>query len=186
MVSADVGAVPPGSVSDADLCRAAAEGDGDALSTLLRRYAPLVSERARRIVCHGLDSDDLYQEGMIALIRAALTYDSTKNASFKTYATTCLLNRFRDLLRKDGGNRLTESLDETASAPASDPEEQIMLRDELERLRAVMDTALSARERTIITDYLSGLSYEQIAEKNGCDVKSVNNALCRVRRKLKS
>ncbi len=171
--------------SDEALCEKGRAGDDEALSILLKRYSREIFDKAGSLYCHRQERDDLYQEGMIALLRAALTFDADRGASFRTYALTCVGNRFRDLLRKESGKPLSVSM-EDAELPHSDgPENEIIARDELHRLSEWMQKSLSEKERSILLCYLSGMSYAEIAQKQGCDVKSVNNALLRARKKLK-
>ena len=85
--------------SDEALCEKGRAGDDEALSILLKRYSREIFDKAGSLYCHRQERDDLYQEGMIALLRAALTFDADRGASFRTYALTCVGNRFRDLGR---------------------------------------------------------------------------------------
>ena len=172
--------------ADRLLCRQIQTGDSEALAVLLRRYSRLVAAKASNVYCRSMEQDDLYQEGMIALIRAAVTFDAGRTTSFKTYALACVMNRFRDLIRQSGGQVQTLSIEEAPLPETESPEKQVIARDELERLRQLISRELSDKERAIILDHLAGLSYAQIAEKHGCEIKSVNNTLYRVRKKLKS
>lgn len=169
--------------SDEDLCTLIQEGKSSALSVLLRRYSNLVFTKAKTVFCSGMDNEDIYQEGMITLINAAVTYDNGKQASFRTYAFVCISNRFRDLIRKNSLAEFSYCVD--ASDTVDSPEDDIIIKDDLDRLRSILNTELSAKERSFILDHLAGLSYSEIAEKHKCNVKSVSNALCRVRKKLK-
>lgn len=169
--------------SDGELCILVKNGNSAALSVLLHRYSGAVLKKAKTVYCNGLDSDDLYQEGMIALIRAAVTYNGAGNASFKTYAFVCIINRFRDLIRKNKKNPISADIDGIENV--CDPEEDFITKDESDRLMRILKARLSEKEKAIVLDHLAGLSYASIARKNGCDVKSVNNALSRVRKKLK-
>ena len=146
----------------------------------------VTSSKKRSCSCRSMEQDDLYQEGMIALIRAAVTFDAGRTTSFKTYALACVMNRFRDLIRQSGGQVQTLSIEEAPLPETESPEKQVIARDELERLRQLISRELSDKERAIILDHLAGLSYAQIAQKHGCEIKSVNNTLYRVRKKLKS
>ncbi len=175
----------PKAAQDADLCARSRAGDDEALSLLMKRYSHLIFEKAGSVYCRGLERDDLYQEGMIALFRAVMTYEEGKGASFRTYALTCVTNRFRDLLRKSGGAIVSVSMDDIQLPHLDGPENEIIARDELERLGKWMQRSLSEKERAILLCYLSGMSYAEIAQWQGCDVKSVSNALLRVRKKLK-
>lgn len=178
---------------DENLQSMAASGDRSAQEALLLRYNYMVRACARPLFLAGGDSEDLIQEGFLGLLDAIREFKGDKDASFATFARVCIRNRLRSAVRtanRDKHVPLNSSVawegDEVAAelaAPPS-PEEMLIAREEhnegLERIRQ----SLSPLERKILDRYLDGLSYEEIAQATGRDVKSVDNAVQRIRRKL--
>ena len=165
--------------------------DDGAEEELVRRYAHLVRACARPFFLCGGDSEDLIQEGMLGLLSAVRTYDAGKGAPFAGYASVCVRNRIYSAVRRDGReyNRLLND-----SVPIDDEvitrrgvrelEDLIITKERADELLEAIDTRLSARERDVMSLYLGGLSYAGIAEKLRVTVKSVDNAVQRIRRKL--
>ena len=182
-------------VSSETLQAMAAAGDRDAEETLILRYSYMVRACARPLFLAGGDSEDLTQEGFLGLLDAIREFKSDRDASFGTFANTCIRNRLRSAVRsanRDKHRPLNASLslesDEAApevtlAAPAN-PEELVIAQEEshegLERIKQ----SLSPLERKVLDHYLDGLSYEEIAQAVGKDVKGVDNAVQRIRRKL--
>ena len=137
-----------------------------------------------------LAAEMIMQEGLLALLSAVHTYSVGGEASFKTYATVCIRNRMISVLRRAVGGKSvrtqdTVPLESKLSASDLTVEEHQDLREECENLLRRVDTKLSQNERTVLYLFLSGLSYREIAERLGKTPKSVDNALQRVRHKLK-
>lgn len=171
------------------LALSAQRGDREALSHLAAEMIPLVRSQAAKYKSFLLDRDDLFQEGMLGLLSAVRTYSKNGGASFRTYAAVCIHNHIVSALRKStGGAQAAEFVpldDRFLPDAAQSPEEQQMLRDECEKLLQSVSTRLSPAERTVLRLFLNGFSYKEIAEKIGTTPKSVDNALQRVRHKLK-
>lgn len=168
----------------------ARQGNDNAFARLAAEMMPALRARAVTYACADLDADDLTQEGLLALLSAVHTYQVGADASFKTYAGVCIRNRMISVLRKvDGGKSVrtqdTVPLESDLPAPALTVEDYGDLREECETLLRRVDTMLSLNERTVLYLFLSGLSYREIAERLGKTPKSVDNALQRVRHKLK-
>ena len=165
---------------------------------LAERYIRIVRMCARPYFLTGGDSEDLIQEGMLGLLSAIREYDEAKGASFKTYAQACILNRIRSAVRSDqrmknaplnDGVSLDEVLsDESQSLGAHlyarSPEEQVLARETDKELLSAYSRCLSKFEARILSLYLDGLSYAEIAAATGRDAKAVDNAVQRIRRKL--
>ncbi len=165
---------------------------------LAERYVRIVRICARPYFLIGGDSEDLIQEGMLGLLSAIREYDETKGASFKTYAQACIHNRIRSAVRSDqrmknaplnDGVSLDEVLsDESQSLGAHlyarSPEEQVLARETDKELLSAYSRCLSKFEARILSLYLDGLSYAEIAAATGRDAKAVDNAVQRIRRKL--
>ena len=165
---------------------------------LAERYIRIVRMCARPYFLTGGDSEDLIQEGMLGLLSAIREYDEAKGASFKTYAQACILNRIRSAVRSDqrmknaplnDGVSLDEVLsDESQSLGAHlyarSPEEQVLARETDKELLSAYSRCLSKFEARILSLYLDGLTYGEIAAETGRDTKAVDNAVQRIRRKL--
>ena len=182
--------------SDETLWKLASEGDLRSEELLAERYARLVRATARPYFLVGGDSEDLLQEGMIGLLSAIRQYDPGREASFQTFAETCIRNRIYTAIRSAQRSKHAPlngyvpfddlRLDENQarlSGQTSDPEEIILARERVsETLTAAV--ALSSMERRVLGHYLDGFSYEEIARRLGRQQKSVDNAIQRIRRKL--
>ena len=177
------------------LAKARVPGAEEALA---ERYARVVRMCARPYFLIGGDSEDLIQEGMIGLLSAIREYDAEKGATFKTYAETCINNRIRSAVRSakrmknmplNDGVSLEDVLsDESQSLGANyyerSPEEQVLARETEKEFISAYSRCLSKLEADILRLYLDGLSYEEMAAVSGRDVKAVDNAVQRIRRKL--
>lgn len=192
--------------SDERLVLMAREGDDKAEEFLLTKYKNFVRSRARTYFLVGGDSDDLIQEGMIGLYNAIGRYDETKDSSFMTFAAICINNKMLSAVSAD--NRLKNaplngyvsiystvtdeegeeaSLSEVLSARQSgNPEDIFLDKEQKELMKDRMLDRLSRLEKEILSYYMEGLSYAQIAKLVGKPEKSVDNAIQRIRSKLKN
>ena len=177
---------------DEELAEDAKAGDTDALAQLITRYLPLIRGKAQRYSSVGLEQDDFVQEGLIGLFFAVKSYDKTHGASFKTFATLCILSKinrcFTELMEQKHlplNNYLP--IDDAFHLPQdfSDPLEMYLQAEEQQQREQKIKTLLSGLEQETLTLYLSGHSYEEMAERLHCTTKAVDNALQRVRRKLR-
>lgn len=171
--------------------------DEEALGALLMRYKHTVNSVARAYFLSGGDTDDLLQEGMIGVFKAISTYNG--KSSFKNYAYKCIKTTILSAVKKSGRlkNRplynyvpLTAEEGDDAdknsflSDDSFDPEERY-INDEAEKeLKARIKEGLSDLEFKILSLYLAGYSYREIAEKTDKSVKSVDNAVQRIRKKI--
>lgn len=178
--------------SSEELVLSAQQGDREAFSRLAAELMPLVRQSAARYSATLLDHDDLMQEGMLGLISAVRTYKADRGIPFEAYARTCVNNKILSALRKAASGKSVRagdvvSLDAHTLSDASLPlEEQQDLRDACERIMHFAQNELSKSEKAVLHLFLGGLSYREIAERIGGTPKSVDNALQRVRRKLKN
>ena len=186
--------------SDEQLCVQAQKGDRLAEEQLVTGYARLVRICARPYFLAGGDSEDLLQEGMIGLLSAIREFQAERNVSFRMYASTCIQNRLRSAVRSASRNKhgpLNDSVslmdtlfDSAAYDPQTDfqrqegPEEHLIRREEESRQMEILFDSLSAFERTVLVLYLDGLSRGEIAGRVRKPVKSVENAIQRIRRKI--
>lgn len=183
------------SYSNAQLVRKVRQGDADAFAALSARYLWLVRAKAHKFAgAAAPEVDDLTQEGLLGLYVAAKSFDENAGASFSTYAGVCIYNRMASAVRRYGssGNRtLNESvsLDSGAAflAPADDaPGAAVELQERLTQLRQKLEARLSPLERKVLALYLSGCPRRDLPEKLGLSQKSCDNALHRVRSKLRA
>ena len=165
----------------------------DAFTQLSMRYIIIIRNRASELRHDSTDFDDLIQEGLIGLHRAALTYRDGGGASFRTYAEVCIRNRLVSMVRmQNRKNRLDMSsvpLEEQTDAQASsetEPENVVLAGESTTEMWERIKELLSAMELSVLKSYLDGLSYGEIAAKNGISEKACNNAMQRVRRKLRT
>ncbi|MCC8182907.1 MAG: sigma-70 family RNA polymerase sigma factor [Clostridiales bacterium] len=180
--------------TDEELCRLTTEGDSAAGEVLVRRYSRLVRLCCRPLFLMGGDQEDLIQEGMLGLTLAIRSYDSRQNASFRTYAERCIRTRLYTAIRDASSTThapLNESVPLEPDDPAwlsyqDDPETVVVSRDAFqERLRQYRQQ-LTSLEEQVLALYLQGLSYQEIAQRLNRSVKSVDNAVQRIRKKLQS
>lgn len=181
--------------SERALVMRAQEGDASAIAALLVRYRKWIRGRASSMTVSGMDADDLSQEGMIGLVQAIRTFDPSREVQFRTYATTCIHNRMvgaaklagrRKNLPLNGYLPLEEASDavEQTGEDGGNPESLVIRREEAEALQMKIADRLSAFEQNVFSLYLAGYSYEGMAERLGKTVKSIDNALQRIRRKV--
>ncbi len=191
--------------SDEELVVDAREGDQVALSELLDRYRRFARAKARSYFLVGGDRDDVVQEGMIGLYKAIRDYDPVHEASFRSFAELCITRQILTAIKTatrqkhvplntyvsfdrpqhsgdgDGGRTLGDTIPDIEGA---DPLRQLLDSDELRELRETFRELLSGLEADVLNLYVEGRSYQEIAESLGRHVKSVDNALQRIKRKL--
>lgn len=188
--------------SDETLCSLAVAGDPAAEECLVARYNRLVRVCARPYFLAGGDSEDLIQEGMIGLLSAIRGYSPDRNTGFRTYAEVCIQNRLRSAVRaaaRDKHTPLNQSVSlETPSLDGNfgsypygalterfeDPEDMLISREDRENRMKALRGMLSGFEQTVLDLYLRGLSYGEIAAQVNKPLKSVDNAVQRIRRKV--
>lgn len=179
--------------TDENLCRMSARGDPFAAETLVLRYNWLVRVCCRPLFLMGASHEDLLQEGMLGLVLAIQSYCPERGASFRTYAERCIRNRVISAVRSAASGRHAAlnsavPLDaETDDQPSyeGDPETRMIDTDAFhERLRRYQDM-LSPLERQVLDLYLQGMSYEEISLQLHRSGKSVDNAIQRIRKKLR-
>lgn len=174
--------------SDETLCSLAAQGCRDAEEELVKRYFRQVRVCARPYFLAGGDSEDLIQEAMFGLLKAIREFEPNRDTRFRTFAEICIRNRIRSAVTNAARNKhapLNDSVPfETPmlGSEASPEELYISREEETERLTR-LGRQLSPLEREVLTRFLLGLSYQEISEQVGRPVKSVDNAVQRIRRK---
>lgn len=191
-------------VEDTYLLALAKQGSPDAYDRLVRRYRGFVRMKASSYFLAGGDSDDLVQEGLIGLFKAIRDYRSDRESSFRNFAELCItrqiitavktatrnkhipLNQYISFSASPGGgDEADATLDEMiAGSPVNDPVNQVISSEELRSLVNCISTSLSDLESGVLSLYLDGRSYEEIGGRLGCESKTVDNALQRVKRKV--
>ena len=181
-------------LSDERLVQVFQSGNKEVFSELVARYLLLVRIKARSFrEIFSLEPDDLYQEGLLGLLDAADTYIPDGRASFETYAGHCINNRIVSAVRRSGNKKnaflnYAVSIDDVSGLNAdtgSDPVSVIETRDELDRVLGTIHISLSEFERTVLFLYLGGYKRSEIKDKLNVSVRAVDNAMMRVRMKLR-
>ena len=160
---------------------------------IARKYSRLVSREVRRLFLRSIgDGDDLYQEGMMGLLKAIRQYDPLKNDSFEAFATLCVRSRLYDAVRSDASfsrreERAIEYLiknGEAASFGAADPEAYVLDGESAKEIRETLGDILSGFESAVLEPYLEGYSVQEISQMLSKEPKAVHNAVARIRKKL--
>ena len=192
-------------LEDLQLALKARNGDGSAMDQLIRRYTGFVRLKASSYFLAGGDSEDLIQEGLIGLYKAVRDYRSDKETSFRSFAELCVtrqiitaiktatrfkhspLNTYVSFSHTPAGQESDGdcTLGDALPGPGVDePSVVVISTEELQSLVFCLGTGLSELESESLRLYLEGCSYEQMAEELGCDTKTIDNALQRVKRKI--
>jgi RNA polymerase sporulation-specific sigma factor len=179
-------------LSDDVLALRTKDGDERAFNELVMRYLGRISFIARKYSARGYDHKDFVQEGLVGLFHAARSYRTDSEGSFAGYAMLVAERRFISIIRRQSALRSVPDtaivdIDSLTSEPADsskNPEEELMLREQLSHVYARLRETLSKREFEVLGLYVDGLSYSSIAERLGITTKAVDNALQRVRRKV--
>ena len=186
-----------------DIVLKASKGDKIALEYIRKKYKNFVKAKAKSYFLIGADKEDIIQEGMIGLYKAVRDFDASKTNSFKGFADICItrqiitaiktatrqkhipLNSYISLNKPVYDEESERTLlDIIATSIVTDPEELIISKEELKHIESKMNELLSDLELQVVEYYLNGKSYQYIADKLKRDVKSIDNALQRVKRKL--
>jgi len=191
-------------VEDMHLVTRSRNGDEHALDALMRRYTGFVRMKASSYFIAGGDSEDLIQEGLIGLYKAVRDFRSDKETSFRSFAELCItrqiitaiktatrfkhapLNTYVSFSQTPAGQDDSDVTvgDALAGPSVDDPVVCVISTEELQSLVFALGSGLSRLEADALRCYLEGLSYEQMAEELGCDTKTIDNALQRVKRKV--
>ena len=174
--------------AEESLIASAREGDERAFEALAESYKRILEYHIRTLDPPASMYDDLFQEGLIGLLKAVRSYDG-KSSSFATFASHCIRNSIISGVRKFNSQTKNTTIDNSDSIPEDTvPSAEDITVDAIRAklLYKTVSDALSDYERMIFEMYLSDLSYESIAFVTGRDIKSVQNAVYRIRTKLKS
>jgi RNA polymerase sporulation-specific sigma factor len=191
-------------LEDLQLVLRARNDDGAALDALIRRYTGFVRLKASSYFLAGGESDDLIQEGLIGLYKAVRDFRPDKETSFRSFAELCItrqiitaiktatrykhapLNTYVSFSQTPAGQDDGEcTLGDALPGPGvNDPAACVISTEELQSLVFCLGTGLSSLEADALKLYLEGNSYDEMAEQLGCDTKTIDNALQRVKRKV--
>ena len=192
-----------GDKTDEEIVDMAQKSDRIALEYLLSKYKNFVRSKARSYFLIGADHEDIVQEGMIGLFKSIRDYQLGRLSSFRAFAELCItrqiitaiktatrqkhlpLNSYVSLNKPIYDEESDRTLmDVIVEGHAQNPEELIIGREDILSIRDQVGTVLSSLEQDVLSAYLDGKSYQEIADKLGRHVKSIDNALQRVKRKL--
>ena len=190
-------------LTDEELVEQVHLGNADALDFLISKYRLFVKAKARSYFLIGADKEDIIQEGMIGLYKAIRDFKEDKLSSFRAFAELCItrqiitaiktatrqkhipLNSYVSLDKPIYDEESERTLMDIITSPISDDPEYLMInREDYSHLEKKMGEVLSALEQQVLIRYLEGQSYNEISKELNRHVKSIDNALQRVKRKL--
>ncbi|MBC2856573.1 MAG: sigma-70 family RNA polymerase sigma factor [Cetobacterium sp.] len=175
-------------------------GDQEAISEIFEKYKKFILVRNKSYFLNGADKEDLLQEGMIGLLKAIRAYDEDKNTSFNTFASLCIKRQIITAIKNynSGKNRILNLATngfyegeennisyEKKSLNFYTPEEIFLGKEKLEALNEYLKNNLSKMEQEIFQEMLLGINYIEIATKTERDIKSIDNTIQRIKKKLK-
>ena len=191
-------------VSDEELVERARRGEEKVVELLLNRYRHYARAKARTYFLAGADKEDIVQEGMIGLFKAVRDFQAEKNTAFRAFAELCItrqiitaiktatrqkhipLNSYVSLNKPASSERGDERPLEEALVQQTidDPADLVISSEEIASIKTSMGKLLSDLETEVLQLYMDGKSYQEIADMLGRHVKSIDNALQRIKRKL--
>lgn len=183
-------------------------GEDDAMEEMLNRYKNMVRSKAAALYLVGADREDLIQEGMIGLFKAIREYKPERNDSFAAFAALCITRQMYSAIKSSNTKKnlplnnyisidLFETAEDTEQANSGgayegmeswqkNPENSIIDKERASQLEEAFYTNLSKMEQQVLAYYTAGFPYQRIAELMEKDPKSIDNALQRIRKKLKT
>lgn len=193
-------------MSDEDLINVIKSGDKSALEFLISKYKELVNMKVSKFFMIGAEKEDIVQEGLIGLFKAVKSYNPEKQNSFKTFANLCIerqlitaikssnrqkhmpLNSYLSLNmnayeNEEENSKDTDLMEIFNANIVEDPLDTITKKEYYQIIENTIDKSLSDFEKQVLNYYMQGESYIQIAEKLDTPVKSVDNAIQRIRKK---
>ena len=189
--------------SDEDLIRKVNSGDNEALEYLLNKYKDIVNMKVSRYFIVGAEKEDIIQEGLIGLYKAIKNFDAEKQNSFKSFANLCVERQLITAIKSSNRqkhmplnsylslnmNAYDDTDDDTSiyevfdANVIEDPLDTITKKEYYENVESIIEKSLSPFERQVLNELVKGHSYTTIAEKLDSPVKSVDNAIQRIRKK---
>ena len=190
--------------TDEELVIRARDGETGITEYLMDKYKNLVKSKASTMYILGADREDLIQEGMIGLFKAVRDYDSGRDASFYTFAELCISRQMYTALQASGRKKHTplnsyvsiyqehdeeesggKLIDALENKKERNPEEIVIDKENVETIEKIIETDLSPFERQVLELSMTGMGYSEIAKLLGKDGKSTDNALTRVKSKIR-
>lgn len=194
-------------LTDEELIDRQRSGERQITDYIMDKYKNLVRKKAKSMYILGADNDDLIQEGMIGLFKAVRDYDPGRDASFYTFADLCIsrqmynavqasrrekhaplntyVSLYTDMAEAEGDGNSTALVNVIASAVETNPEQLMIDRENVADIEAIIEKELSSFEKQVLDLYITGMSYSQIARVLSRDAKSTDNALQRLKAKLR-
>lgn len=194
-------------ISDEELIVRLRQGETQITDYIMEKYKHLVRKKAKSMYILGGDNDDLIQEGMIGLFKAIHDYDIGRDASFFTFADLCVsrqmynavqaarrekhaplnsyVSLYAEMSEGDNDDNRVKLINALASEVETNPEELFIDKENVAALESIIDKELSSFEKQVLDLYLTGMSYSQIAKVLARDEKSTDNALQRLKAKIK-
>ena len=182
-------------MTDEQLIRKLRKGDKNIIDYIMEKYKNLVRKEANAMYLLGGENDDLIQEGMLGLFKAIRDYRPEKSDSFEAFAVLCISRQLYSAIQAAGRLKhaplnsyveLSPELGEqTEGLKGKSPEELLIDQENIESLQAEILKVATPLEHEILKAYLSGQSYTEIAQRLNKEPKSIDNALQRIRRKLR-
>lgn len=186
-------------LNDNELIIMAQNGDDVALETILVRYKPLVYKKSQPYYLAGGDDDDVIQEGLIGLYKAIMSFDKEKFPLFNVFAGVCIERRIISAVKKakrlkhdplntyvslDGDDKDENVIEIVESEIAKNPEKIFIENEDVTGLEIKINNALSSFEMQVLLCQLNGHTYRETADILNRDVKAVDNAMQRIKKKL--
>ena len=187
-------------ISDEELIDRLRQGENGITDFIMDKYKNLVRKKAKSMYILGADSDDLIQEGMIGLFKAVRDYDAGRDANFHTFADLCIsrqmynavqasrrekhaplntyISLYASMAEPESGERGTQLVNVLVSEVETDPEKLFIDKENVAHIEAII-------EKQVLDLYITGMSYSQIAKVLARDEKSTDNALQRLKAKLR-
>ena len=194
-------------VTDEQLIRDFRNGDREIMDHLMMKYKAMVRKKARAMYLFGGENEDLIQEGMIGLFKAIRDYRPEKESSFYHFAELCISRQMYTAVQASGRKKhmplntyislsgeTTHTDEQKENVPLenvlqsgqlSDPEKMLIDRENVEYIEQMIQSRLSSFEKQVLDLYLTGMGYVEIAKVLGRDEKSTDNALSRLKSKLR-
>jgi RNA polymerase sporulation-specific sigma factor len=195
------------SMEEGQIIRLAQDGDGEAMTYLLETYKSMVRALSRPLFLMDGDQDDLLQEGMIGLYKAIRTYDAKKGTAFETFANLCISSQLYSAIKmsnrqkniplnsyvsldmpneREGENGADSffGLNRALAVWQQNPEEIVIGQESARSMKKKLYSRLSKLETQVLTLFLKGLTYQEIAERLEKSPKTIDNALQRIKGKL--
>lgn len=192
-------------MDELQIIQAAQSGDGEAMTYLLEKYKSMVRALSRPLFLMDGDKDDLLQEGMIGLFKAIRTYDADRGTAFETFANLCISSQLYSAIKisnrqkniplnsyisldmsdgfEEGGDSFFE-LNRALTVWQQNPEEIVIGEENARNIKRRLYSRLSKMEMQVLSLFLKGLTYQEIAGKLGKSPKAIDNALQRIKTKL--